>query len=224
MAGADRVTKNTNISDQISDYRLKTYNQTANGLDKRNGAGQVNIYNSYAMIRAGEQNSFEDDPFDGGLIGLTGYDYDVAFGGAAGRNDSGTYRFSTAQTGVLALTASLVWNIDIAGGDGSAFDETASLFDLDLLLFDVTGDGHTLFVSSESSVDNSENIRTSLDSGRDYMLQVAAVLVAESQAPFLWDYGLAWQIKAVPVPAAVWFLATGLLWKFGLGQRKFRNR
>ena len=41
----------------ITDYRALPVNQTINGLDKRFGAGQVNIYNSFHIVAAGEQGS-----------------------------------------------------------------------------------------------------------------------------------------------------------------------
>jgi len=59
MAGADRVTRNSTTAD-LGRYRDTEANQTANGLDRRYGAGQLNIQNSYHIITAGEQNSAED--------------------------------------------------------------------------------------------------------------------------------------------------------------------
>lgn len=59
MAGAERVTHNGSFSD-ITDYRIMPDNQSSNGLDIRFGAGQLNIYHSYHIISAGEQNSHED--------------------------------------------------------------------------------------------------------------------------------------------------------------------
>ena len=61
MAGADRVTHNTAPNPtNVALYRGTVGNQTANGLDRRYGAGQLNVRNSYWIIAGGEQNSTED--------------------------------------------------------------------------------------------------------------------------------------------------------------------
>ncbi|MDH5275422.1 MAG: hypothetical protein OEW88_03280, partial [Gammaproteobacteria bacterium] len=58
MAGADRVTHNTAPDPtNLALYRGTGPNQTANGLDKRYGAGQLNVRNSYWIIAGAEQNS-----------------------------------------------------------------------------------------------------------------------------------------------------------------------
>ncbi|MCW9014344.1 MAG: thrombospondin type 3 repeat-containing protein [Gammaproteobacteria bacterium] len=190
LAGADRLTKNTSTTANITDYRVEL-NQTANGLDARFGAGQVNVYNSYHIIAAGEQNSAEDDGSSAGSIGTFGFDYDPSFGGSSGSNNVASYYFSTG-TNPQILKASLAWNIDIAGGNKFNFNGTSSIYDLDLMLYDITG-SQTLLISSTSSVDNTENIWTSLPAGRDYLLQV---LPKTGQSDFLWDYALAWHIAS----------------------------
>ena len=55
MAGADRRTDN-GTGAEIEDYRVTPENRTDNGLDRRYGAGQVNIANSYAIIAAGQHH------------------------------------------------------------------------------------------------------------------------------------------------------------------------
>ncbi|NOR69944.1 MAG: hypothetical protein GQ532_09680 [Methylomarinum sp.] len=81
-----------------------------------------------------------------------------------------------------------------------------------LRTFDVIDEGGSLLASLMSDIDNTENIWYFLVSGRDYKLQVQVV----DGAVFNWDYGLAWQVSAVAVPAAVWFFISGLLGLFGL--------
>lgn len=49
MSGADRFTQNTNTGD-IWDYRASTDSCTANGLDRRYGAGQLNVYNASRLL------------------------------------------------------------------------------------------------------------------------------------------------------------------------------
>jgi len=192
LAGADRFTQNTSTTANISDYRVDIMNQTNNGLDARFGAGQVNVYNSYHIIAAGEHNSSEDGGVGSAAIDTHGFDYDPSFGGSNSSNNIASYYFSTDTTSIL-LTASLFWNIDIDGGNRpNSFSGSAVFYDLDLILYDVTG-GQALLVGSTSQIDNSENIRTSLNANRDYVLQV---IPKPGQSDFDWDYALAWQMES----------------------------
>jgi hypothetical protein len=195
MSGADRITDNSTNPDpntprDITDYRVDPANQSANGLDVRLGAGQLNIYNSFHVLMAGEQNSVEDDSNGGGSIGSYGFDYDPSFGGAgngAGSNDTGSYYFSTGASPMM-LTAALVWNVDVAEGGENSFPGAAILYDMDLRLYDETAGGHVLVMESASTIDNTENIWFQLDTGKDYLLEVAPKGLYE------WDYALAWQM------------------------------
>lgn len=209
MAGADRVTNNTSTASQIVDYRADEH-QTVNGLDSRYGAGQLNVYNNYQIMAAGEQHSQQD----GGPVnaGLMGYDYDNSFGGAQGSNSTASYFFDTTETDGLQLTASLVWNLDIEDTAGFGFASDVTLYDLDLFLYDVTNGSESLLASSISKIDNTENIWYFLELGHDYELQV---LAADGES-FNWDYGLAWQVAPVPVPAALWLFMSGLLGLVGI--------
>jgi hypothetical protein len=193
MTGAARSTTNTSGVD-ITDYRTDPDDRTRNGLDRRFGAGQLNIYNSYQIIAAGEQNSNEDANENSGPIGLIGFDYDPAFGGSGGSNAQATYFFST-HTDPVRLQASLVWNLAIDGGAAFSFDPTATLFDLDLFLFDVTEPGNWVLIgSSESSSENSENLWLLLEGAKDYAMQVKT---GSGQTAFNWDYALAWHTAPI---------------------------
>ena len=190
LAGADRYTLNTSTTANIIDYRVDITNQTSNGLDARFGAGQVNVYNSYHIIAAGEQNSVEDGGTGSTGIGVSGFDYDPSFGGLNSSNTSASYYFSTGATPRI-LSASLLWNINIdSGSRPNSFSGTATFYDLDLLLYDVT-DGQTLLLGSTSQFDNAENIWTTLNADHDYMLKV---IPKSGQSSFNWDYALAWQM------------------------------
>lgn len=199
MAGADRVTNNStnpdfNTPKDITDYRVDPVNRSANGLDVRVGAGQVNIYNSFHILTAGEQNSAEDAA--GGGIGSHGFDYDPSFGGAGnggGSNVTGSYTFSTGTSPVM-LTAALAWNVEVADGSPVSFPGTATLYDMDLRLYDETAGGHVLVVESASAIDSTENLWVQLDAGKDYLLEVAP---KAGQASFQWDYALAWQMTVL---------------------------
>jgi len=210
MAGADRKTSNTATTAQILDYRGDASTQTDNGLDSRFGAGQLNVYNNYQIMAAGEQDSQQD----GGnvLVDQLGYDYDENFGGD---QRVANYLFDSIEAEGLQLTASLVWNINIEADFESGFQGDAILYDLNLSLFDVTDVGNELLVaSSNSQIDNTENLWYFLEQDRDYQLQVTA-----EGDDFNWDYGLAWNIAPVPVPATVWMFITGLGALFGLRKK-----
>ncbi len=190
MAGADRRTENTGPGN-ITNYRKAAGNKTANGLDARYGAGQVNIKNAHRILSSGEQNSKEDDPARQGIVSDAGFDYDPSFGGAGGSNSVASYSVSV-PAGRPSLCVSLVWNLKIAGGDYMwSFDGTAALYDLDIHLYDVT-EGGVEIGSSTSRMDNTENLFVPLTAGHDYLLQVTG---GRDQGPFEWDYALAWQVR-----------------------------
>ena len=186
FAGADRITSNVTTAANITDYRINPAHQADNGMDTRFGAGQLNAYNSYHIVAAGEQDSAEDGTT--GQISPYGFDYDGNFGGSNGTNPVASYYFSTGST-TGVIRASLVWNIDIAGGN-RFFSDAATFHDLDLELHDVTNTP-SLVVTSNSTADNSENIWESLQPNRDYQLKV----IPKGSTTFNWDYALAWVIE-----------------------------
>lgn len=201
MAGADRYIDNPHGPD-LADYTP----DTNNNLDSRYGAGQMNIYTSHTMLAAGEQDSIQDG--GGADIGTYGWDYDPAFGGLGGSNALAAYRFTPDEPLETGIIASLVWNldveIDLGMGPMGEPTFTEMLYDLDLLLLDITGE-ETILASSVSTAHNTENIDyNGLVLGRRYELRV---MPHEGQGPFVWDYGLAWQ---VPEPATLALLGVGV--------------
>jgi hypothetical protein len=151
----------------------------------------MNIYKSYHILADGEQNSEEDQAVTGGIIGSRGFDYDPSFGGDGGSNVTASY-FFTNDTGLNRLWASLVWNIKIAGGEGSNFDGAAAFNDLDLFLYDVTApEDPQLISASTGSAGSTENLWLRISKPGNYMIQVRPGV---GQAPFNWDYALAWRI------------------------------
>jgi hypothetical protein len=187
MAGADRVTNNQDTSDQIAGYGTEGY-QTRNGLDTRYGAGQLDVYNSYHIIAAGQQGP------NAAPIGTYGFDYNPASAEGAVEN----YVFS----GQYGVAATLVWNIHIAD------DLSATLAHFQLQLFDLSAGGGSVSVAvSDSMIDNTQNIYVNgLNTGDTYELQVTRNDgLAED-----WDYGLAWDLAPAPEPgsAAMIFLGT----------------
>jgi hypothetical protein len=190
LAGSRRLTFNSS-SAQISDYRRDPANQGANGLDTRFGAGQLNVYNSYHIIAGGEQNNDEDDETSGtGTISSKGFDVDPFFGGLSDSNTTGTYRF-TAGADDRRLYAALVWNLKIDGGTWDNFNDTATFYDLDLILYDTTAGSDRLVATSVDDQNNTENLWTAIVPGRSYRLEVTG---AQGQSDFLWDYALAWRM------------------------------
>jgi hypothetical protein len=204
MAGADRSV--------LTGYGTTT---TTNGLDSTYGAGQLNIYNSYHIIAAGEFNSSEDLQVSRANIYRYGFDYDPYFGGQSGSNTEGSYYFHTGSANGT-LTASLVWNINI---DGTTL--AATLYNLDLYLYDLSVSSTNPLASYTSDQDNTENIYlTSLTGNHDYLLRVA---LDSGPTSFLWDYGLAWNItNAVPLPGTWLLFGSGLaaLGFFRVGRRR----
>ena len=195
LAGAGRMTYNTSAEDQITDYRQDPANRSANGLDIRFGAGQLNTYNSYHIIAAGEQNSAEDEPAGNGDIGQYGFDVDPFFGGLSGSNEVANYHF-TASPDDRRLYVSLVWHIKIDGGTWYDFDATTTLYNLDVCLYDTTaGSGDRLVAASTDSGSNTENLWTAIVPGRSYRMEVAA---GDGHSDFLWDYAIAWRMGTPP--------------------------
>jgi hypothetical protein len=216
MAGARREDINT----QTNPFGLTYTIDSSNGLDRHFGAGELDVFNSYFIIHDGEHDSVEDG--GGGDIGSYGFDYDGLFGGLNGSNPEATYRFSSVDDG--GFVASLVWNIDIdmaqiIDGDGDLL-EAATLYDMDLRLFDVTGGVNQQVAFSASDFENTENLVYSLQAGHDYLLKVER---GSGQADFEFDYGLGWRINAA-IPAPTTLLLIGFGWCGGwLGRGKRRG-
>jgi hypothetical protein len=205
MAGVDRITHNSVDIDgsipNIADYRGKSKSRTANGLDRRFGAGQFNIYHSYFIIAGGEINSREDETDSKGIIVSGGFEYDPYFGGVDGSNSTASYYFTVTEV-AHCRWASLAWNVNIDGGTGTSFDGKGILYNLDLHLYDVTepSDPH-LVESSNSPLENTENLWVQLPKKGIYMIQVRP---GPRQKAFLWDYAIAWRIGKSPGVATDW--------------------
>jgi len=195
MAGADRITHNSAPNpSNLAVYRGTVQDQTANGLDKRYGAGQLNVRNSYWIIAGGEQNSTEDGNVAAN-VSARGFDFDPHFGGSNGTNNTATYPLPMQPYPVL-LTASLVWNLDIEGGTYSSFDPAVTqvcnplrtLCNLNIALIDL-GNSDAVVASSASTTENTENLWLVVPANAQYALRVT-----KTGNDFDWDYGLAWQL------------------------------
>lgn len=191
MTGADRTTANGD-GVNITDYRLAARDRAANGLDRRYGAGQLNVRRSYRILTAGEQDSREDGR-SRGRIARAGFDYDASFGGRGGSNEQATYALATGADGGV-LTVTLVWNLEVVGGT-LFFGQHAVARDLDLVLDDVSGGRRRNVAVSRGRLDSNETLRVALAPGHDYEISVRP---GENQLPFDRDYALAWQVTAAP--------------------------
>jgi hypothetical protein len=175
MAGAQR-------------HDVAGYNpSTANHLDTRFGAGELDVYNSYHILAAGEQESTEHGgPATG--IGRRGFDYQTGFA----NSDTATYPFMPDANSTM-LFATLSWNVDLVGGD-AFFSSTTRLSNYDLELLRYNDDGTEVVASSAGSGDTTENLWLSdLVPGVQYALRVT-----RNDALGDWDFGLAWQITHDP--------------------------
>lgn len=172
-------------------------------LDDEFGAGELNIYNSYRIMEAGE--------FDGTLgvpsaaVGRQGWDYGEAI--TTGQEIFYDFDFaSDMEDGSILLT----WNPDITDSGGDLDFDTLTLADLNLRLFD--RNTNMLVAESISTVDNVEHLYFStLDAGQ-YRLGVSSLSGST-------DYGLAWRFTAVPEPSAFVVISICSL-GLALGRRK----
>lgn len=204
MAGADR------IFDNLLDY----YDPGAyapegvrpeNNISVRHGAGQLNVYNSYHIMDSGEYECLENqtETNNRGRIGRWGFDYEPAFT----ESSVATYEFTANGT---EMTATLTWHVNCENEfEGQYWFGTlvdAKLYDLDLLLYDITDpQSPVLHAQSTSTTENTENLallgmdplQPVLVPGHEYRLVVQP---KPGQDPFMWDYALAWQIDAVAAP------------------------
>lgn len=188
MAGADRITRNT-ASSNLLPYRDTAEHRSDNGLDRRYGAGQANVRNSYYIIASGEQNSTEDGGPGSGQQ-ARGFDWDPAFGGGSGSNATATYPLPVSTVPQL-LTATLAWNLDVNGGTQSSFNGSATLRDLALTVLDVSNASSPVAVwTSQGTLDNTENAWLVVPANGRYALRVTRA----SGAAFSYDYALAWQL------------------------------
>ena len=191
MAGADRVTNNQSTSDQVGNYGDPTY-ATSNGLDTRYGAGQVDVYDSYHIIAAGQQRP--------GSIGTYGFDYNPSSPDAPDTTTTEDYTFS----GQYGVAATLAWNIHIAAATPATGNATfsASLAHFQLHLYELTDTGEVLVAQSVSTIDNTQNIYVN-------GLQMADTYELEVTGPQNWDYGLAWDLAPAPEPSSAMLLLGG---------------
>ncbi|MEL7496581.1 MAG: S8 family serine peptidase [Planctomycetota bacterium] len=171
-------------------------------VDEVFGFGEMNVFNSYLMLEAGEFEASTSEPTQ--LVGDRGYDFD---------NYSGTgdlfYDVDLIEDG--DISAALVWNAIVNDGDASTavFDPTVTVANLDLELYDSSGSFLGSLIDSSVSTDyNYEHIFIeNLSAGR-YTFRITGDSAT--------DFAFAW--TAVPEPTGG--LLVGLLALAAFGRRR----
>ena len=179
---------------------------TTRPLDERFGAGELSVYNSYKILKAGEVDGLSGGT--GASIGEMGWDYNDEITST----DPVYYELDlSGETGeIKELSIMLNWNIDVTDTDGSIFfNATTSLANLDLRLYNSTaGFLDTLVDSSLSTVDNLEHI---------YLTDLLpGIYTIEVTTDTDHDYGLAWRTEIIPEPghyALIGILVVGLFFR-----------
>ena len=180
-------------------------------IDDVFGAGELNVYNSYHILNAGETDGSIVAPTT--AVGLYGYDFVEQTDFTSPLNyliDFGNDRL------IEQLSISLNWNINVRDADPSVDGFSPAAVDLtpggdlanyDLMLFD---SDMAVVDLSVSTVDNLEHLYlTDLAPGA-YTLQVSGASAADYGVA---DFGLSWRasITAVPEPSMIAMLCGSLL-------------
>jgi hypothetical protein len=171
---------------------------TTRPLDEVFGAGEVNLYNSYKILDAGETDGAASFAAAAD-IGPAGFDYGESI-------DAGESLFYGFEIGPgeewRDLSLLLTWNRNIVDGNaGGLFEPLAlDLADMSMFLYDATG-APIVLDSSMSPVDNVEHIFLESLGPGIYTIEVTSDLLT--------DFGLAWYARAVPEPGSGFLLAAG---------------
>ncbi len=153
-------------------------------LDDRYGAGELNIYNSYHVLVAGEKEACATS-----LVDSTGWDFDSLPGGS-----NMFYFFDVPANYVMTrLSVVLTWNRIITNGPAPGFDPYPALSDMNMYLYGASNFSITGIVDlSTGRIDNVEHIyQRHLAAGR-YALEVKT----DSST----DYALAWYSRTALIP------------------------
>lgn len=173
-------------------------NTSTRPLDSVFGAGQLNVYNSYRILEAGENNGVITIPITDPAItsGLQGWD----FGASISPGSPLHWNFNVADGSTISEASILLtWNAQYRDGLGN-FNSSLSLANMDLRLFrSSNGVLGTEVAASLSTIDNVEHLYLRNLSAGLYTIQVSSNIDTR--------FGLAWNITAVPEPSSIAFLA-----------------
>jgi hypothetical protein len=161
-------------------------------LDRRFGAGQLNINNSHLILSAAQQNGTDLLP-----DAATGWDFQTLSGVGQTRR----YYFD-APSGVSAatLSATVTWLRRIPQTGPAFTTATATLADFELRIYqtDASLNLGPVIDSSASPVDNVQHTRTDLIPGGHYALEVRLAGLPAGQSSE--NFAAAWQVTFTPVP------------------------
>ncbi len=155
-------------------------NSSTQPLDSTYGAGELNVYNSYHIMEAGETDGSATEP--SGSMSLRGWD-------SAPSPTTGDALYYTVD--LMApeneVSVNLAWNAEVSDSGGNLDYDELVLANLDLELYDSSGGfPGSLIAASASTVDNVELL--SLED-----LAAGRYTVAVKTISGMADYGLAWQ-------------------------------
>lgn len=189
-------------------------------LDRRYGAGQVNVNNSHLILTAGQKNGT-----DLGLDGPLGWDFQTLT--AAGQTR--TYYVSIPVGLSVEFSATVDWLRRITPtGTGSNLFATsdATLSTVELRLYNTNPDLSLagLIDSSISPIDNVQHIyRTDLLTNTTYALQVTLAGMPSGQSSE--DIGVSWHaLVTVPEPQSIITICVAAVIALGYGRHFYRRR
>jgi hypothetical protein len=153
-------------------------------LDTTYGAGELNVYNSYNLLKAGQHPASSTT-----TVSNTGWDYSSVTQGS-----NQYYYFDVTGNSADQLSVMLTWDQVITNLQPSLWNPTVTLPHLDLKLFGASGFTlGSMIDSSVSPVDNLQCIyQTALLPGR-YALEVSSLSGSA-------NYALAWQSTLTTYP------------------------
>ncbi len=186
-------------------------NSASHPLDATYGAGQLNVYNSYHILMAGEQTP---SATSSNLVANTGWDFNTI-----NLTSANTISYYLNLTSGGSFSIALTWNALYTAVGGDYTNMTLSLANLDLYLYTVTsGTVGSLVLSSTSTADNVEYIWSSSLAAGNYVVQVKNLVSSGTI-----DYAVAWQNNgAVPEPGTIALLSLGAL-ALGVAARSRRR-
>ena len=168
-------------------------NTSTRPLDSVFGAGQLNVYNSYRILEAGETNGVISVPVTSPAVtsGLQGWDSGTTITPGSPLH----WNFNVAEgSSISEASILLTWNAQYRDALGN-FNSSLSLANMDLRLFrSNNGVLGSEVGASLSTIDNVEHIYLRNLSSGGYTIQVSSNLDT--------SFGLAWNITAVPEPSS----------------------